>query len=137
MIDKVFKLGLEGLLNYFPSERVTLGEVLRGKNRLKLSDGSDFEISIKEAEEAARKVPVYLWELVKLPVVILKLPYPGAYTVEDHKWNRELLKYLLNKEDASYISVGEVEKLIRDYKSLVFISLSVSVTSGTEDREEV
>ena len=137
MIDKVFKLGLDGLLNYYPSERVTLGEVLKGRNRLKLSDGTEFEISIKEAEEVAHKVPVYLWELVKLPVVILKLPYPGAYTVEDHKWNRELLKYLLNKEDTSYISFGEVEKLIRDYKSLVFISLSVSVAGGADDQEEV
>jgi uncharacterized protein (UPF0216 family) len=136
MIDKIIDIGLKGLLNYYPSERPTLAEVLKGKNVIKLSDGSEFEIPKRKAEDMSTKIPIYLWDLVRLPIVIVKTSNSGEFQVEEYKWNREALKALLGRDNVDALTTGDVERLVAQYGTVIFITLSVSINNGEESQED-
>ncbi|MGC9106452.1 MAG: DUF61 family protein [Thermoprotei archaeon] len=136
MIDKIIDIGLRGLLNYYPSERPTLAEVLKGKNVIKLSDGSEIEIPKRKAEEMGSRVPIYLWDLVRLPIVIVKTSNSGEFQVEEYKWNREALKALLGRDNVDALMTGDVERLVAQYGTAIFITLSVSINNSEESQED-
>ncbi len=136
MIDKIIDIGLKGLLNYYPSERPTLAEVLKGKNVIKLSDGSELEIPKRKAEDMSTKIPIYLWDLVRLPIVIVKTSNIGEFQVEEYKWNREALKALLGRENVDALMTGDVERLVAQYGTAIFITLSVSINNSEENQED-
>jgi uncharacterized protein (UPF0216 family) len=133
MLDKIVELGLKSLLSYYPSERITLAEALKGKTVVRLDDGSEIEIPRNIAEALGKSVPIYLWDLVKLPIIITKSGNSGEFVVEDYKWNREALKIVLNEEEVSVLRVGEVENLLRRFGTAIFINLSVSISNSQED----
>ena len=124
MIDKVFEIGLKNFLNFYPQEFVTIREALDNKLKIRLNGGFTQELNKEEVNKLSQKVPIYLWSLVKIPFVIVKTLTPGEYIVNGSEWEKKALSIILNKDVSLGLSTSDVEKLIKEYKSLIIITLS-------------
>ncbi|AAY80680.1 DUF61 family protein [Sulfolobus acidocaldarius] len=126
MIDKVFDLGFKSLLSYYPDEFVTLKDALNGKLSIRLkSKDLRHRFDKLEVEKLSQVLPIYLWDLVKLPFIVVKTLNTGEYAVSGSQWEVRSLSIILQKEiKNTFLSTGDVEKLIKEYKSLIFITIS-------------
>ncbi len=129
MFDKILELGLKEIFGSSPAERVTLKEALDGKNKIKLNNGFCHELNMNEVKNFSSKVPLYLWSLIKLPILIIKLPEPGQFSLEGSEWDKKAVSLILNKEEGDKIILNtiDVESLLRQYKTLIFITLSSNI----------
>ncbi|MEM3226072.1 MAG: DUF61 family protein, partial [Saccharolobus sp.] len=73
------------------------------------------------------KIPLYLWSLVKIPFVFIKSIEVGEFFINGEEWNKRALSILLGREVSSVISTVDVEILLKQYRSLIFIFLSPSI----------
>jgi uncharacterized protein (UPF0216 family) len=137
MFDKIFDIGIKGTISYYPQEFVTLKQALDGNNYVKVNGGFKHYFKKEELEKLSKNLPLYLWDLVKIPFVIVKTLNPGEYVLNGSEWENKAISVLLKKDIKSYMTIGEVEKIIKEYKSLVFITLSPlgSLSSGDENDE--
>jgi len=133
MIDKVFEIGLKNFLNFYPQEFVTIREALDNKLKIKMNGGFTQELNKEEVNKLSQKVPIYLWSLVKIPFVIVKTLTPGEYIVNGSEWEKKALSIILNKDVSLGLSTSDVEKLIKEYKSLIIITLSPISMSDDAD----
>ncbi|MQL55376.1 DUF61 family protein [Acidianus ambivalens] len=129
MLDKILELGLKEIFGSSPAEKVTLKDALQGKNRIRLNNGFYHELNLAEVKDFSSKVPLYLWSLVYLPIIILKLPEPGQFSLEGSEWDKKAVSLILNKEEGDKIilNTADVEDLLRRYKTLIFITLSSNI----------
>lgn len=125
MLDKIIELGIKDILGSLPAERVTLLEALRGKLKIRLNNGYFHELDPEEVRKFSSKIPLYLWSLVKVPIIISKLLNIGEYNISESEWDRKALTYILGR-DFLYLTTVDVEELLKQYKTLIFISLSSS-----------
>ncbi|BFH74324.1 DUF61 family protein [Sulfurisphaera javensis] len=135
MIDKIFEIGLKNFLSFYPQEFVSLRDALNGKLSIKLSDGYSHTMKIEEIKKLSNIIPIYLWSLVKIPFVIVKTLDPGEYLVNGSEWEIKALSILLNKDVSKGLRTGDVEKIIKEYKSLIIITLS-PISIAKEDEED-
>lgn len=135
MIDKIFDIGLKNFLNFYPQEFVTIREALDGKLDIRLSGNYTHHIKLEEIQKLSSLIPIYLWSLVKIPFVIVKTLEPGEYLINGSEWEIKALSILLNKDLSKGLRTGEVEKLIKDYKSIIIITLS-PIGMLNEDEED-
>lgn len=124
MFDKIFDIGLKGTISYYPQEFVTIKEALDGKSFVTVNGGYKHYFDKKELEKLSKNIPLYLWDLVKIPFVIVKTLNPGEYVLNGSEWENKAVSILLKKDIKGFLTVGDVEKIIKEYKSLVFITLS-------------
>ena len=133
MIDKIFDIGLKNFLSFYPQEFVTIREALDGKLEIKLNGGFTQELDKEEINKLSHVIPIYLWSLVKVPFVIVKTLTPGEYLLNGGDWEKKALSIVLNKDVSLGLRVGDVEKLIKEYKSLIIITLSPINMSNEAD----
>ncbi|ACP55218.1 DUF61 family protein [Saccharolobus islandicus] len=134
MIDKIFEFGLKDIFSSSPAEYVTIKDALEGKLKIRLNNNFYHEIKKDEVERLSSKIPLYLWSLVKIPFIFIKSPDIGEYFISGEQWNRKAISILLGREISNVILNVDVEKLLREYTSLIFIILS-STRSYTEETE--
>ncbi|BFI74153.1 DUF61 family protein [Sulfurisphaera ohwakuensis] len=134
MIDKIFEIGLKNFLSFYPQDFVSIREALDGKLNIRLSDGYSHLLKKEEVEKISHYIPLYLWSLVRIPFVILKTMEPGEYIVNGSEWEIKALSILLNKDVSKGLRTGDIEKLIKEYKSLIIITLS-PINLANEDEE--
>ena len=133
MIDKIFEIGLKNFLSFYPQEFITIREALDNKLKIKLTGGFSQELNKEEVKKLSQRIPIYLWSLVKIPFVIVKTLTPGEYLVNGSEWEKRALSIILNKDVSLGLSTGDVEKLIKEYKSLIVITLSHTNMSDEEN----
>jgi Protein of unknown function DUF61. len=135
LFDKIFNIGLKDLLDSMPAEYVTLKEALDGKVEIALNNGLKHRFDPEELRKISQSIPLYLWSLVRIPLIFVKLPSPGEYKLNGSEWDRRALSIILGKEN-SVLSGGQMESLLRQYKSLIFITLSHDSISGSDRTED-
>ncbi|AWR97798.1 DUF61 family protein [Acidianus sulfidivorans JP7] len=125
MLDKIIELGLKDILSGLPSERVTLKDALSGHLKIRLNNGTFHNLDEREVKDFSSKIPLYLWSLVKIPIIITKSFEVGEYDILESEWDKKALGYVLGR-DFLYLTTVDVEELLRSYKTLIFITLSSS-----------
>ncbi|WP_338601687.1 DUF61 family protein [Sulfolobus tengchongensis] len=134
MIDKIFELGLKDIFSSTPAEYVSIMDALEGKLKIKLNNGLYHEFKKNEVERLSAHIPLYLWALVKIPFIFIKSTEIGEYFISGEEWNRKAISILLEREISNVILNTDVEKLLREYSSLIFIILSPT-RNYTEETE--
>lgn len=135
MIDKIFEVGLKNFLNFYPQEFVTIREALDGKLEIRVSGGFTQSLEFSEVKKLSGVVPIYLWSLVKLPFIIVKTLEPGEYLVNGSEWEKKALSMVIGKDVSLGLRTGDIEKLIKEYKSLIIITLSPISMSDEADED--
>ncbi len=116
---------------YWPAESVTVAEAAAGRKRVRLHSGDTHFFDDSEVEDVASRVPVYMRELARLPILFMyHRDRSGArYLVLGDQWQRRLVEILLRGE-FSYdgvreLRVSEFIELARRYRSLIFVRIGV------------
>ncbi|AWR99968.1 DUF61 family protein [Metallosphaera hakonensis] len=135
MFDKIFQLGLRDILDSMPSEYVSLKEAVEGKLEISLNNGLKHRFDAEEVRKLSSIVPLYLWSMVRIPFIMVKLSSPGEYSINGSEWDRRAISLILN-DLGSVISVGQMELLLREFKSLIFITLGYDSISGIDNDKE-
>ncbi|EZQ06808.1 MULTISPECIES: DUF61 family protein [Acidianus] len=135
MLDKIINLGLRDILSGLPSERVSIKDAVEGKLAISLNNGLVHTMEKKQVEEFSRNVPLYLWSLVKIPIILAKLPDPGEYSVSGSEWDVKALSYVLGRE-ISTLYTPDVEELLKKYRTLIFITLGSNIFSLEDSSNE-
>lgn len=136
MIDKLIDISLKGIISYSPAEYVTLLDAVNGKLNYKLNNGDIVEFDKEQIDKFSSRIPPYLWALVKLPIVIIKSTEVGTYTLNGNEWNRKAIDIILGKDTNGILTTGDLERLLRDYDSIIFITLSISLINLKEEISE-
>lgn len=135
MIDKIFEIGIKEVFSSTPAEYVTIKEALEGKLNIRLNNGFYHEIKEDQLKSLSEKIPIYLWSLVKIPFVLIKSTEVGEFFVNGDEWNKKAISILLQRDVRGVISSVDVEKLLREYSSLIFIILSPTIYMESELNE--
>ena len=122
-----------------PAEYKTLSELLsEEKPAIRLRDGSRHDISREELERLASIVPWYIHSLVKIPIVVVKIG--DTYRLACDRWCMRAVELVLGKDMSldpdPRLRLGEVEELVRGFKSIVFITIMTGSEDSTAPREE-
>lgn len=127
-IDKIIELEIKNLVGFSPAEKITIKDALEGKLFIILSNGDEYELSIEEVKKLSQKVPVYLWSLVRIPFQFVKLEDPGHYKFVGSQWDVKAIAYIVDNrsEEREYFSLAEIEGLLKQYKTLIFITIDIS-----------
>ncbi|MDT7861104.1 MAG: DUF61 family protein [Saccharolobus sp.] len=135
MIDKIFEIGIKEVFSSTPAEYVTIKEALEGKLNIRLNNGFYHEIKKDQLKSLSEKIPIYLWSLVKIPFVLIKSTEVGEFFVNGDEWNKKAISILLQRDVRGVILSVDVEKLLREYSSLIFIILSPTIYMESELNE--
>lgn len=135
MIDKIFEIGIKEVFSSTPAEYVTIKEALEGKLNIRLNNGFYHEIKEDQLKSLSEKIPIYLWSLVKIPFVLIKSTEVGEFFVNGDEWNKKAISILLQRDVRGVILSVDVEKLLREYSSLIFIILSPTIYMESELNE--
>lgn len=135
MIDKIFEIGIKEVFSSTPAEYVTIKEALEGKLNIRLNNGFYHEIKKDQLKSLSEKIPIYLWSLVKIPFVLIKSTEIGEFFVNGDEWNKKAISILLQRDVRDVILSVDVEKLLREYSSLIFIILSPTIYMESELNE--
>ncbi|MCY0859500.1 MAG: DUF61 family protein [Sulfolobaceae archaeon] len=127
-ISKFLEFEIRSLIGFSPAEKVTIKEALEGKLSITLSDGTKYELSKDEIEKLSQKIPIYLWSLVRIPFQFVKIDEPNTYKLLGSEWDKKGISILIGERDPAqeYFSSVEIEKLLKEYKSLIFITIDIS-----------
>lgn len=110
---------------------VTLREASKGRRFVKLQTGDVHEFDSSEVGEVLSRVPVYLWDLVKLPIILKYRRFDDGtceVRVEGDVWQKRLVEILL-KGSMSSTGIEKLDSesfraLLSRYKTLIFIGLA-------------
>ncbi|ESQ25652.1 MAG: Protein of unknown function DUF61 [uncultured Acidilobus sp. JCHS] len=117
---------------HWPAEQVTLEE-LKVRRSVSLADGTVHEMDPEEVERLLRVVPPYFRPFMRVPLLLSYVKEEdGAarYLVMGDRWQRRLAELMVrgdySSEGITELSVDEFVKLLREFRSLVFVSLSLA-----------
>ncbi|MEM0340662.1 MAG: DUF61 family protein [Acidilobaceae archaeon] len=129
-LDKKYEEILKRIAKLWPAESVTLKEVSKGRRFLRLQSGDVHEFEEKEIRNVLSKVPPYVWDLVKLPIILrYKRFEDGTYEikVEGDVWQKRLVELLLKGQMTSKgmekLDYESFRALLSEYRTLIFIGL--------------
>lgn len=131
------------LSGFLPAERRTMQELMEAdRPYVPLRNGGVHTIDKAELHEACRVIPWYFRRLIKLPIVLRKEEGGDWYVVEGDLWDRRalelLLKGKLSSEGISTLSKDEVIVLMKKYRSLLMVTISLEFrdTAGMAYEEQ-
>ncbi len=128
------------LTGSLPAEQRTLHELLSMRRpQVLLKDGTLHDIDVDELRRMAEDLPWYLHGFVKLPLVVLKAG-PG-FEVKGDRWTLRAVEVLLGRglrlDPDPQITGDELARLLKNYKSLIFVSLlSIEEPGSGRGRED-
>jgi Protein of unknown function DUF61. len=135
VIEDLLKLSLGSIAGSMPSESFTIKEIVEGRRTVRLKDGSVHEISQSDVDRVAQKIPSHLWGLVRLPFVVLKTLGVGTYRIGGDKWAVRAINVLLERKgEEETLNSIEVERLLKEFRSLTFIGIGIDNISIEEDK---
>ncbi len=112
-----------------PKSQVLLKTALGGKLEVELKDGTMHLMDKDEVQNLASKLPSWMVWVVKIPFILAFNPEGGKFVVLGDEWQKEAIARVLKLDEASSLKFGDVERLIMEYGSLVFIMFSVDISS--------
>ncbi|MCE4625602.1 MAG: DUF61 family protein [Desulfurococcales archaeon] len=131
IVEKRYKDEIRKLSLYWPAETVTLEEANEGKLTIRLQGGGTHSFSKDEVEKLLKDIPPFLWPYLRLPL-LLRYETVGTvsyYRVLGSRWQRRLAEIMLRGsytyEGLEKLKVSEFREILKRYKSLVFVGLSV------------
>ena len=131
IMEKKYRDEIRKLSLYWPAETVTLEEASKGKLKIRLQGGSTHSFSREEVEDLLRVTPSFLWPYLQIPL-LLRYETIGTvsyYRVLGGRWQRRLAEIMLrgsySYEGVDRLKISEFRSILRKYKSLVFVGLSV------------
>ncbi len=115
------------------AESVTLKELLsREPPTILLHDGTLHEVDRDQLARLAGIIPRYLWDLVKLPIIIRLTRYEDGtrvYAVAGDAWQRRAVELIvrgkMSPDGLERLEPEEFRRLLRVAGSLVFTSLTL------------
>ncbi|MCE4618618.1 MAG: DUF61 family protein [Desulfurococcales archaeon] len=130
-VETRYREELRKLSSYWPAEYVTLQELSEGKTTIRLQTGGSHTFSPDEVSKLLETIPTYFHKLMRVPITLRYERIGGVsqYKVLGDQWQRRLVELLLT-EKYSYqgkdvLSVNEFIQLLKKYKSLVFVSVTI------------
>jgi len=129
------------ILSAWPAERRSLSQLLRSeKPRVRLAGGGTHLMDPGELRDMAERLPWFLHPLVKLPMVIVyrREGGVGTYTLDGDVWAARALSVLTGGaywEEKWSLTQEEVEELLRRYKTLIFVTIRVDLSSLLAEEE--
>lgn len=130
-LERKYREDLRRLSQYWPAETVTLEEASRGRLEIRLHGGLRHRFSRDEVERLLGEVPEFLWRSLRLPL-LLRYEIAGTvayYRVLGDRWQRRLAEIMLrgeySYEGLERMRVSEFQLVLKKYRSLVFVGLSV------------
>jgi len=130
-VERKYRDDLRRLSHYWPAEEVTIEELSRGRRWVRLHSGDRHLFADDEVDRLLERVPFYFHRLMSVPITLryVRDSTGGRYVVLGGPWQRRLVEILL-RGDYSYDGVGELRvsefmKLNREYRSLIFVSVSL------------
>jgi len=127
VIDRLLEISVREIFDSLPSNFVTLKDALGGKLEIRLRNGLTHFMSGDEVRRASEMIPSHLWSAVKLPFLLVKTMSPGEYLVSGDEVTALGVSLLVGKT-GTQLNILEVQKLLRDFASLVFITIGISET---------
>ena len=129
--ERKYRDELRRLSLYWPAESVSLEEALAGRLEIRLHSGALHRLSREEVERLAGLAPSFIHSKLMLPL-LLRYQLIGTvsyYIVLGDRWQRRLAELMLrgrySYEGLERLRVGEFQRIIARYPSLVFVSLSI------------
>ena len=129
-----YRSDIATLAGYMPSKQITLAELNSGVRRITLASGLEHEIDDSEASRLLSEVPYYFWDLMKIPIIFYYIRWNDgsvSYRVQGDVWQRRLVEILLTGDYSSTgiseITSEEFRKLLKSYKSLIFVSIGGNI----------
>ncbi len=125
---------LRTLRAYWPSEYFSISQLINEELPLiPLSCGDLHEVDKEQLRKIKEHIPEHLWDLVKLPFTFrYEKDRDGRswYVVLGDRWQKRAVELLvhgkLSSEGVERIDVEDFKKLIRDFSTLIFVSISTS-----------
>lgn len=115
-----------------PSRQLKLSE-LPGSEGVPLLDGTFHQFEREDVERLLSEVPQYFWDFMKVPLLLYYVKTESnvsKYLVVGDRWQRRLAEIMLrgdySSEGVSELTVDEFLAILRKYRSLVFVSLSIA-----------
>ena len=130
-VEKKYKEELRRLSSYWPAEYISLADARRGVRTIRLQTGETHTFEENEINLLLNTIPSYFHNLMKLPVTFRYTRMGGVarYRVLGDQWQRRLVEIILTGQytyqGREELTVEEFIKLLRKYKSLVFVSVTL------------
>lgn len=131
IVESKYREELRKLSSYWPAEYLTLKQLSEGKRRIRLQTGGEHVFPDDEVSRLLSTIPPYFHELMKVPVTLRYERVGGVarYKVLGDHWQRRLVELMLSGKYSYHgreeLSVEEFIKLLKRYKSLVFVSVTL------------
>lgn len=131
LVESKYREELRKLSSYWPAEYLTLSQLSRGQNKILLQTGGTHTLAREEVEELTAIVPSYFHQLMKVPITLRYERIGGVtqYRVLGDRWQRRLVELMLtgrySYNGKEVLSVNEFIALLKKYKTLVFVSVTV------------
>ncbi len=130
-VERRYREDVRKLSTYWPSSYLSLSDLARGARSIQLHSGDTHVFDEDEVSRLLSTVPRYFHGLMKVPITLRyeKRRSEAKYRVLGDVWQKRLVELLLHG-DYSYtgleeLTVSEFIELLRRYKSLVFVSVTL------------
>ncbi|MGC9071759.1 MAG: DUF61 family protein [Acidilobus sp.] len=117
--------------SHWPAEQLTLEE-LKSRASISLIDGTVHEMDPEEVARLLKIVPPYFRQFMKVPLLVGYVKEEDGtsrYVVMGDRWQRRLAELMVRGDYSAdgivELSVDDFVRLLMEFRSLVFISLSV------------
>ncbi|MGC9209938.1 MAG: DUF61 family protein [Acidilobus sp.] len=115
----------------WPAEQVSLDE-LPSRASVRLLDGTVHEMDPDEVRRLLSIVPPYFRPFMKVPLLVGYVKHEDGtarYVVMGDRWQRRLAELMVrgdySADGLSELSVDDFVRVLKEFRSLVFVSLSV------------
>jgi uncharacterized protein (UPF0216 family) len=130
-IEKKFLDEIKNLRSLWPKEQISLEELNKGKKSILLFSDDYHIFDENETNNIIQLIPPYFWKFMKVPI-LLKYNRDDEgrswYNVMGDTWQKRFVEILLRGNYTIYgieeINPEEFIKLIKKYKSLIFVSIN-------------
>ena len=136
IITEKIRRDLGALRAYWPKEFIPLSLALKKEEVLiPLANGDLHEVDREHILRVSNVIPEYLWDLIKIPFTFrYEKDEDGRswYVIVGDRWQRravELILYgRLTSDGLERINVDEFKRFVSELSSLVFVSISTSLS---------